>query len=126
MTIIFRYSLSYSLFYFALRMWRRLFDFLPTIENNRASIEIFMFFLTSLLFGLNLKLKGEPNDGYLNHIYLMLILIVSNVIYWNTYAYITDFEYLSLFDVSMLGYVVLGTIGVTISFVFLKIVNRLV
>jgi hypothetical protein len=84
-----------------------------------------MFFITSLLFGINLKLKRETNDSYLNHIYLMLCLIVSNVIYWNVYAYIIDYEYLSLFDVSMFGYVVLGAIGVTISFILLRIAKRL-
>jgi hypothetical protein len=124
-TIIYRYFLSYSLFYFAIRMWKRLFDFLPVIENNRTTIEIFMFFITSLLFGINLKLERETNDSYLNHIYLMLCLIVSNVIYWNVYAYIIDYEYLSLFDVSMFGYVVLGAIGVTISFILLRISKRL-
>lgn len=120
-----KYFFSYSLFYFALRMWNRHFGFLPVIEDNSTLIAILMFFITSILLYINLTLKDEGRNKYYVHICFMLFLVVSNILYWNGYAYLMrpHLEYLNLLDPYLLGHLVPGFIGVSASFLLMKVLR---
>lgn len=121
-----KYFISYSVFYFALRMWRRHFEFLPIIENNRMVIDILIFSIASLLLYINLQLKNQPHNKFHVHAYFVIFLVVTNIFYWNLYAYLMSphLEYFNLLDPYLLGYFVLGLVGVSISFFSMKFLGK--
>ena len=122
MRSLIKYFFTYSIFYFALGMWKRHLEFLPVIENNSSLITILMFSITSLLLYSNLALKDESRNKYYVHICFMLFLIVSDILYWDAYAYLMrpHLKYLNLYDPNLLGYFVGGLIGVSTSFLLMK------
>lgn len=125
MKSLIKYFFSYSIFYFALGMWRRHLEFLPVIENNSSVITILMFSITSLLLYGNLALKEDGRNKYYVHICFMLFLVVSDILYWDAYAYLMrpHLGYLNLSDPNLLGYLFGGFIGVSASFLLMKVLH---
>ena len=125
--ILGKFWLPYSLFYFALRIWRRNIDFLHAIENNFLLLEILMFFMTCLLFRINLKFQAAPKDRIYTHACFILILVVANSIYHNVYAYLMrPFVGYFPFTVSyLISYVAIGMVASSLSFLLMKVVNSL-
>jgi hypothetical protein len=123
------YFLTYSLFYFALRMWRRQIEFLPEIQNSFLVVEMVMFFLTALLFNVNLviqkRTKRIKNSVAVN-VCLSIFLLTTNNVLWNIYAYLMrpDFKYLEFSFAYVLGYFlisllpIMGAFGLTKFLIF--------
>jgi hypothetical protein len=107
-------------------MWCWHFDFLPQIEDNFTTTQILLFIITSFLFGINLKLAGVRNSFYAN-VGLSFFLVISYHLYWNIYAFLMRPHVDYFFSPAwyLIGHLVWGLIGTSISFVLMKIINRL-
>ncbi len=125
MRIIAKFYLSYSLLYFALRLWRRNLDFLPEVEGNFLLTEILLFFITCLLFRINLKVHAGMKDSFYTHVCFILTLVVLNSLYHNVYAYlmIPHVGYFSFSVSYLVSYVSIGLVASTVSLFIMKIVN---
>ena len=121
-----KHFLSYSLLYFALKMWRGHFEFLPQIENNHLLIETLIFSITCMLFSVNLKIDDQVKSNVYAQFSLVFVLVISYSIYWNLYAFVMRPHVVYFpFSVSyLISYLIIGLVAALLTIFVKKIITR--